>query len=489
MNLIASSATAVSLQLAAGRVSATELVEASLKQIAAHNPTISALLSIDEAGALAAAKEIDRERAAGQIRSPLAGIPILLKDNILVRGWKASAGSRMLESYTATYDATIVERLRRAGVILLGRANMDEMAMGSSTETSHYGPTKNPWDTTCVPGGSSGGSAAGVAAGFAPLALGSDTGGSVRQPASLCGLVGFKPTYGRVSRSGVIALASSLDQIGTFTRTVSDAALLMQTIEGEDPRDATSCTLDSMDVWKSTEETSLEGLRIGLPKEFFGDGMDASVRRAMEEAIALYEALGATCVEVSLPNALYALETYYIILPAEASSNLARYDGMRYGHHASGETLLETYERSRGEGFGKEVKRRIMLGTFSLSAGAHEAYYGKALAVRDAMREDFRRVFEQVDVLFGPTSPTAAWKFGGKTDPLSMYLSDIYTIPANLAGNPAMSVPCGYTEEGLPIGFQIMARPFEESMLYRVGHAYQQKTDWHERVAPIIPQT
>lgn len=460
--------------------SAREVAEAHLEHAKQTNQKLNALLEIKEEEALIAADAVDEKRSAGEELSPLAGVPIAIKDNLLVEGWKATAASKMLESHVASYSATVIERLRNSGAILIGRANLDEFAMGSTCETSHFGPTMNPWDTSRIPGGSSGGSAAAVAASMAPISLGSDTGGSVRQPASLCGLVGLKPTYGRVSRYGLMSLASSLDQIGTFSKTVLDTANLMKVIEGADPKDATSCVLDNTSFWNG--ESDIKGLRIGLPKEFFGEGMDPEVQKVIVEAAKKLESLGAILVDVSLPNAVSAIETYYIILPAEASSNFARYDGLRYGHHASGESLVESYEKSRGEGFGSEVKRRIMLGTFSLSSGAYDAFYGKALAVRDAMREDFRKAFEQVDVIFGPTSPSVAWKLGAKSDPISLYLADIYTIPANLAGNPAMSVPCGFASE-MPVGFQLIGRPFEESLLYKVGQAYQNDTTWHENNA------
>jgi aspartyl-tRNA(Asn)/glutamyl-tRNA(Gln) amidotransferase subunit A len=363
--------------------------------------------------------------------------------------------------------------------VLIGRANMDEFAMGSSTESSHYGNTKNPWDTSRVPGGSSGGSAAAVAAGYAPAALGSDTGGSVRQPAALCGVVGLKPTYGRVSRYGLMALASSLDQIGPITRTVEDAAILMRAIEGKDAKDSTSVEAES--YIPEIDQPNVKGLRIGIPKEYFLEGMNGDVKDAVMEAVSKLEAAGAIVKPISLPNAEYALATYYLVMPAEASSNLARYDGIRYGYSASADSLKETYERSRGEGFGAEAQRRIILGTYVLSKGYYDAYYRKALKARELIRRDFEAAFKDVDVIATPTSPTTAWKLGEKfNDPLTMYLSDIYTISANLAGIPALSMPCGFSD-GLPIGLQLMGRPFDEATLYRTGIAYQSLTDWHTR--------
>jgi len=467
----------LSASLEAKEVSSEDLVKASLKMIEEKNSTLHAFLEVFD-DALAQAKEIDRRRAQGEALHPLAGIPIALKDNILVQGKMASAGSHMLENYRASYDATVTRRLKESGLVIMGRTNMDEFAMGSSTENSHYGPTKNPWDDTRVPGGSSGGSAAAVASGMVPLALGSDTGGSVRQPASLCGVCGLKPTYGRVSRLGLMALASSLDQIGPFAHRVEDLAWLMQVIEGQDPLDATSSVLEETSV-SSLISPDIKGLRLGVPKEYFVDGMDTDVTQKVKEAIAVLERAGAEVSEVSLPHTSYALAAYYLIMPAEASSNLGRYDGLRYGHLLQDGTLIGTYEQSRTEGFGDEVKRRIMLGTFALSAGYYDAYYKKATQVRAKIKQDFDEVFQRVDAIVCPTSPCVAWKLGEKMeDPLAMYLSDIYTLSANLATIPALSIPCGFAHD-LPVGLQFMARPFDESTLYRLGMTYQSLTDWH----------
>ena len=421
------------------------------------------------------AKEIDLRREAGEELSVLAGIPIAVKDNILVQGWEITAGSQILENHKGAYDATVIERLKNAGAILIGRTNMDEFAMGSSTETSHYGSTKNPHDRTKVPGGSSGGSAVAVAAGFVPCALGSDTGGSVRQPASLCGVVGLKPTYGRVSRYGLIPMASSLDQIGPFTNTIEDAALVMEVIEGKDENDATSIELASTTA-PELIEPDVKGLRIGLPKEYFVEGMDEEIRMRIDEAVKKFEAAGAIIKEVSLPHAKYALAAYYIVAPSEITSNLGRFDGLRYGYHSQGSNLLDTYERTRGEGFGPEVKRRIMLGSYTLSAGYYDAYYKKALQVRSLIKQDFDEALKEVDVILTPTSPSVAWDLGAKfDDPITMYLSDIYTITANLAAIPAISIPCG-TAHGLPVGLQLMGKAFDEHMLYRAGMWFEKNT-------------
>ncbi len=466
-------------KMEAGELTSEALVKSCLERIKADNDDLHIMLSVDEQ-ALEQARKIDERRAAGESLGPLAGIPVALKDNLLVEGWEVTAAAQVLEGHISSYDATVVSRLKKAGAILIGRTNMDDAAMGSSTETSHYGPTKNPWDRTKVPGGSSGGSAAAVAAGFVPVALGSDTGGSVRQPASLCGVVGLKPTYGRVSRYGLIALASSLDQIGPLTRTVEDAATVLEVIEGRDEHDATSVELSNTTVPELLEK-DLTGMTLGLPKEYFIEGMDPEVKKAVMEAVAELEHAGAKIVDVSLPHAEYALAAYYIIMPAEASSNLGRFDGLRYGYHSSGKDLQDTYSRSRGEGFGTEVKRRIMLGSYTLSAGYYDAYYRKALKVRSLIKKDFDEALKTVDAIVTPTSPSVAWGIGEKfNDPLTMYLSDIYTISANLATVPALSIPCGFSD-GLPIGLQIMGKPFDEHTLLRIGAVYQQKTDWHTK--------
>lgn len=462
-----------------GEWTSETLVASCLEAIEQRNEPLNALLSVSET-ALEDARAADARRVRGDTLGPLDGIPIITKDNILVQGWTNRSASQVLEGHRSAYNATVVERLKGAGAILLGRANMDEFAMGSSTESSHFGPTKNPWDPTRVPGGSSGGSAAAVAAGFVPAALGSDTGGSIRQPASLCGVVGLKPTYGRVSRYGLMALASSFDQIGPITRTVEDAALVMQAIEGKDPRDATSVELTQTTVPELVTD-SLEGMTLGIPEEYFLEGMDETIIELVMNAVAQMEKGGAKVERISMPHAKYALAAYYVIMPCEASANLGRFDGLRYGYHSMGKNLVETYERSRGEGFGPEVKRRILLGSFALSAGYYDAYYRKALKVRTLIKRDFDEALRRVDAIVTPTSPSVAWKIGEKFgDPLTMYLSDIYTVTANLATVPAISIPCGFSQ-GLPVGMQLMGRPFDENMLYRIGMYYQGVTEWHRR--------
>lgn len=472
-------------QLANKTISATDLVGDCVKEIESKDGEIHALLEVFRDEAFAQARIIDKKRAAGEELPELAGIPIATKDNILIAGKHATGGSQILEKHIAAYDSTVAARLRNAGAILMARANMDEFAMGSSTETSHFGPTKNPWNPAMIPGGSSGGSVAAVAARFVPGALGSDTGGSIRQPASLSGVVGLKPTYGRVSRYGIIALASSLDQVGPITRTVADAATLLRAIEGKDPKDATSMDLNETTVAELLSQEDVKGLKIGVPKEYFIDGMDPEVEARVRDVIKLLEKNGAEIVEVSLPHTKYALETYYVIQPSEASSNLERYDGMRYSMRSTGESLLDTYKMTRGEGFGTEVKRRIILGTFTLSAGYYDAYYKKAQAVRTLVRRDFDEAFKGVDVMLTPTSPSVAWPLGAKmNDPIAMYLADIFTVSLNLAGLPAMSVPCGFAHD-LPVGVQFIGKAFDEASLFRVGHFYQSQTDWHTRVPGV----
>jgi aspartyl-tRNA(Asn)/glutamyl-tRNA(Gln) amidotransferase subunit A len=412
-------------------------------------------------------------------------MPVALKDNLCTRGVRTTCGSRILESFVPPYDATAVRRLREAGAVVLGKTNLDEFAMGSSTENSGFFPTRNPWDLDYVPGGSSGGSAAAVAAGEALAALGSDTGGSIRQPASLCGVVGLKPTYGRVSRYGLVAFASSLDQIGPLALDVHDCALVLQVISGHDPHDSTSVDLPVPD-FAAALEGGVRGVRVGLPTEFFGEGLQPEVRQAVLDAVRVLEGLGARVEEVHLPTLEYALPTYYLIACAEASSNLARYDGVAYGYRSPrARDLYTLYSRTRAEGFGPEVKRRIMLGTFALSAGYYEGFYKKAQQVRTLVRRDFDRCFQEVDVLAAPTSPVAGFRLGERTaDPLQMYLADVYTIPVNLAGLPGISVPCGFAG-ALPVGLQLVGRPFDEATLLRVAHAYQQATDWHRRRCPL----
>lgn len=468
--------------LANKKVSAQEITQAYLDRIE-QTKDLNAFIEV-ASDALEQAKAIDQRLNAGEDVGILAGVPVALKDNMLVKGWEVTGGSLILEGYKAAYNATVVERLRAAGAILIGRTNMDEFAMGSSTETSFYGPTKNPWNTDKVPGGSSGGSAAAVAAGLVPVALGSDTGGSIRQPASLCGVTGLKPTYGRVSRYGLMALASSLDQIGPFTRTVEDAALVMEVIEGKDERDATSVHLSDTTIPELLEK-DVKDMKVGVPKEYFLEAMDPEIKKVVMDAVGEFEKAGSEIVEISLPHAEYALATYYIIMPAEASSNLGRYDGLRYGYHSCGENLIETYSRTRGEGFGKEVQRRVMLGSYTLSAGYYDAYYRKALQVRTLLKQDFDEALKQVDLIITPTSPSVAWGLGEKfNDPLTMYLSDIYTITANLVSVPAMSIPCGFVND-LPVGLHLVAKHFHEYTLYKAGAFYQSKTDWHKKTPEV----
>ena len=471
------SAAGLAADLRDGRIDSERLVSQTLDRIAALDGKLHACLSIaNREATLSAARTQDRLRSEGRAPSPLAGIPILVKDNICTRAFPTTCGSKILDGYRPTYDASVVERLHAAGLVIVGKTNLDEFAMGSSTENSGFGPTRNPWDLARVPGGSSGGSAAAVAAGLVPLALGSDTGGSVRQPASFCGVVGLKPSYGRVSRYGLVAFASSLDQIGPFARSVEDVALLLEVIAGRDDRDATSGEIPVPRYAETLGAAgdSLAGLRIGLPKEYFVPGLDAEVAAAMDRALELARGAGAEVREVSLPSIVHGVATYYLVATAEASSNLARYDGVRYGPRARGARgLREMYRATRREGFGAEVKRRIILGTFALSSGYYDAYYAKAQAVRGLMRRDFARVFEAVDLILGPTAPTPAFRFGEKDDPLAMYLSDIYTLPANLAELPGISIPAALSREGMPIGIQILARPFDETRLLAASHALE----------------
>ncbi len=484
-------ARALADDLAAGRATSEAIVAAALDRIARHDPAVHACLAVaDRERALEAARAQDRLRAAGRAPSRLAGIPILIKDNMVTRAFPTTCGSRILEGYRAPYDAAVVERLAAAGLVLLGKTNMDEFAMGSSTENSAFGPTRNPWDLERVPGGSSGGSAAAVAAGLVPLSLGSDTGGSVRQPASLCGVVGLKPSYGRVSRYGLVAFASSLDQISPFARSVEDVALLLEIIAGRDARDATSRE-DAVPRYASAANgDGLRGVRIGVPREYFVEGLDAEVEAAVRRALDVARAAGATVRDVSLPHLPYGIATYYLIATAEASSNLARYDGVKYGLRIGAESGLRgMYHATRREGFGAEVKRRILLGTFALSSGYYEAYYGRAQAVRERIRRDFARAFEEVDLLLGPTAPTPAFRIGEKTaDPLTMYLSDIYTLPANLAELPGISIPAGMSRAGLPIGVQILARAFDETRLLAASHALEARLEAADARPPRFPE-
>ena len=468
--------------LASGEISAEALTDQFLRAIQDVEPRVRAFLLVDPEGALAQARAIDARRRRGETLGPLAGLPVAVKDVLCVKGQRTTCGSKMLENFVPPYDAHVVERLRAADAVLIGKTNMDEFAMGSSTENSAYHSTRNPWDLERIPGGSSGGSAAAVAAGEAPLALGTDTGGSVRQPAGLCGVVGLKPGYGRVSRYGLVAFASSLDQVGPFARTVADAALLLESVAGHDPRDSTSVD-KPVPAYSKTIDDPLLPLTLGMPREYFNDALEPEVARAVREAVEVYRGLGARVEEVSLPHSQVALATYYLVATAEASSNLARYDGVHYGHRsAAHKGLVDMYARSRGEGFGAEVKRRVMLGTYALSSGYKDAYYLKALKVRRQIREDFDRAFARCDVVVGPTTPTPAFKLGERSDdPLRMYLADVYTVPCNLAGIAGVSVPCGFTSGGLPVGLQLLGPPFEEEKLLRVARMYEQATDWHER--------
>ena len=458
-------------KLTRGETSARTEVEAALNAAEKLNDELNAFLEIDRAGALKRADAIDQKRGSG----PLNGIPVAIKDNICVRGMQTSCGSHILGPYKPPYNATAIDRLLDAGAVIIGKTNCDEFAMGSSNENSAFGPVKNPWDTSRVPGGSSGGSAAAVAAGIVPAALGSDTGGSVRQPASLCGVIGVKPTYGRVSRYGLVAFGSSLDQIGVFAQTATDAATVMQAIAGRDPHDATTAKVPVANYIGETEK-DIAGLRIGVSRTLLGEGLDKDVRGTIEKAIDAYRELGAEIVDIELPHAKYAIAVYYIIATAEASSNLARYDGVRYGFRAEeAPALREMYRKTRDEGFGPEVKRRIMLGTYVLSAGYYDAYYLKAQKVRMLIRNDFAAAFAKCDAVLTPTSPSPAFRFGEKVDdPLAMYLNDIYTVTANLAGIPGISVPCGLSAEGLPIGVQLLGPYWSEGLLFRLAHAYQQ---------------
>ena len=502
MSLIDRTATELLNQLSTGEISSVEVTQAYLDQIERVDRSVRAFLSTSPDAALGRATEIDKRRKSGRPVGRLAGLPIAVKDVLCTKGETTTCGSRMLEHFRPPYDATVVARLKAADAVIVGKTNMDEFAMGGANENSAFHPTHNPWDLSRIPGGSSGGAAACVAASMAPLSIGTDTGGSIRQPAGLCGVTGLKPTYGRVSRYGLVAFASSLDQIGPIAHTAEDAALLLEVLAGHDPHDATSVD-KAVPRYSETIRQPLKGLRLGIVREHFGPGLDGEVEAAVREAMRVYESLGATVKQVSMPHAKYAVATYYVIAPCEASSNLARYDGVHYGHRtdrgslaaelqqeAAGgvavedaeSPLVRMYRRSRAEGFGPEVKRRIMLGTYALSAGYYDAYYLKALKVRRLIRQDFDIAFREVDLIAGPVTPTPAFKIGEKSnDPLSMYLVDIYTVSANLAGVAGISVPCGFSTTGLPIGLQLQAPPFEEERLLRAAHMFQQATDWHTR--------
>jgi aspartyl-tRNA(Asn)/glutamyl-tRNA(Gln) amidotransferase subunit A len=458
-----------------------ELVELFLNRIKQYDPQLNAYITVVQDKARAQAIEVDNKIRSGELNHPLAGVPYALKDLFCTKGILTSCGSKMLSNFISPYDATVYDKLNQAGAVLLGKVNMDEFAMGSSNENSFYGAVANPWDTSRIPGGSSGGSAAAVAAGLAAYSLGSDTGGSVRQPASYCGISSIKPTYGRISRYGMTAYASSLDQCGPMARSAEDIALILQTISGFDVRDSTSANVPVPD-YSATLNEPLTGLRIGIPKEFFADGLDADVAKVINESVEEFKRLGATVKEVSLPNSHLSVAAYYVIAPAEASANLSRFDGVRFGHSCDAPTnLQDLYERSRWEGFGDEVKRRIVIGTYALSSGYYDAYYLKAQKIRRLIKNDFVAAFNNVDVLMGPVTPTTAFKIGEKSDnPIAMYLGDIYTLPISLAGVPAVSIPVGFSDN-LPVGLQIIGDYFNEAKLLNVAHQYQQVTDWHRQ--------
>ena len=486
MSLTDASATELLEGLNEGRWSSVEVTSAFLNQIEACDEQLGAFLLVDRQGALERAEEIDARRRAGKEVGKLAGLPLALKDILCTQGQRTTCASRMLESYVPPYDAHVVSRLKEEDAVFLGKTNLDEFAMGSSTETSAFQLTRNPWDHERTPGGSSGGSAAAVAARMAPLAVGTDTGGSIRQPAGFCSVVGLKPTYGRVSRWGLVAFASSLDQIGPLSPDVAGAALLLEVLAGHDPRDST-CVDEPVPPYSQTVSVPLCDLKIGVAREHFGEGLDAEVERALVAALDVYRSLGASVTEISLPHSKYAVAAYYLIAPSEASSNLARYDGVHYGRRAETfENMIDMYAATRGEGFGPEVKRRVMVGTYALSAGYYEQYYLKALKVRRLIREDFDRAFGSVDIVASPVSPTPPFRIGEKSDdPLAMYLSDVYTPGANLAGIPAISVPAGFSSDGLPIGLQLLAPPFQEERLLRAARMFERETEWHQRKPPV----
>jgi aspartyl-tRNA(Asn)/glutamyl-tRNA(Gln) amidotransferase subunit A len=490
-SLLDGTLTELSAALAAKRVSALELARACLERIARLNGALNAFITVDEERTLADARAADARRAgkgnAGDA-GPLTGIPVAYKDIYCTKGVRTTCGSRMLADFVSPYDAHVIERLSAAGAVMLGKSNMDEFAMGSSNENSHFGPARNPWDKRLVPGGSSGGSAVAVAARMAPAATGTDTGGSTRQPAALCGICGLRPTYGLVSRYGLVAFASSLDQAGPMAKTAADLALMLNVMAGFDPRDSTSIERPPEDYTRALGG-KLAGLRLGLPKEYFGDGVEPGVRRAVEDAVRWFESQGARRVPLELPGTRLAVPAYYVIASAEASSNLSRFDGVRYGHRAADPADLEDmYSRTRAEGFGAEVKRRVLVGTYVLSHGYYDAYYLQAQKVRRLIAGEFARAFEQCDVILGPTSPSTAFAIGAKTDdPVQMYLNDIFTIPAPLAGLPGLSIPCGFDDKGLPVGLQLMGNYFSEARLLSAAHAYQQATDWHRRVPKETP--
>jgi aspartyl-tRNA(Asn)/glutamyl-tRNA(Gln) amidotransferase subunit A len=466
-------ATETARQIAAGELTAAKAVDAYLARIAKHDGELGAYLAVDAEGARAQAAAIDAMRAANAPLGPLAGVPIALKDVLVTKGMATTAASKILGGWVPPYDGTAVTKLRNAGAVILGKLNCDEFAMGSSTENSAYKKTKNPWDGSRVPGGSSGGSSSAVAAALCGASLGTDTGGSIRQPAAFCGCVGIKPTYGRVSRWGVVAFASSLDQVGPLARSVADAALLLEVICGFDPHDSTSLE-EPVPEFRKALTGDIAGLRVGIPAEYFSGSIDDEVRSAVQRAAAILQEKGAALVDISLPHTELALPAYYVVAPAEASSNLARYDGIRFGKAAEGaKDLLDLYQRSRGQGFGPEVKRRIMLGTYALRSGYYDAYYKKAQQIRALIKKDFDKAWQHVDVVLTPTTPTAAFRFGAKSNPVDMYLADVFTLSCNLAGLPGISVPCGFTTDGLPIGAQLLGKPLDESTLLRAAHVIE----------------
>jgi aspartyl-tRNA(Asn)/glutamyl-tRNA(Gln) amidotransferase subunit A len=489
-SLLNSTVTELSAALAARKISSVELTRACLDRIAKLNPEINAFISNDEERetSLAAARRADEQRASGNA-GPLTGIPVAHKDILCTRDFRTTCGSRMLENYRSPYDAHVVRELERAGAVVTGKTNMDEFAMGSSSESSHFGPVRNPWAKGRVPGGSSGGSAAAVAARMVPGATGTDTGGSIRQPAALSGICGLKPTYGTVSRYGLVAFASSLDQAGPLARSAADLALLMNAMAGFDARDSTSLEREKEDYSRLLNSQKIHGLRIGVPKEYFGEGIQPGVRKAVEEALRWFASRGAKHVQVELPHLPLGVAVYYVIAPAEASSNLSRFDGVRYGHRASEYSdLADMYARTRAEGFGAEVKRRILVGTYVLSHGYYDAYYLQAQKVRRLIVRDFQSAFERCDLILGPVAPTTAFEIGAQIqDPVKMYLGDIFTVPGSLAGLPGLSIPCGFDEAGLPVGLQLTGTHFSEAKLLGAAHCYQQATDWHLRVPTETP--
>jgi aspartyl-tRNA(Asn)/glutamyl-tRNA(Gln) amidotransferase subunit A len=512
LSLLTQTATQLLEKLEKRELSSVELTQAYLAQIKAADPKVQAFLQVLEESALARAQDVDARRAAGKPVGKLGGLPVAIKDVICTKGEVTTCASKMLQNFVPPYNAGVVEKLQAADAVLIGKTNMDEFAMGGSTENSAYHPTRNPWDLARTPGGSSGGAAACLAASMAPLSIGTDTGGSIRQPAALCGVTGMKPTYGRVSRYGLVAFASSLDQIGPLAHTVEDAALLLEVLAGHDPRDSTSAN-QPVPNYRESLQQPLKGLKIGLVKEHWGEGLDSEIASSVKAAIEEYKKLGATVKELSMPHSKYGIAVYYVIAPCEASSNLARYDGVHYGYRTDEKKMLaeldaeraalikagkqkeaadldtplvRLYRQSRAEGFGPEVKRRIMLGTYALSAGYYDAYYLKALKVRRLIRQDYDAAFKDVDVIVGPCTPTPAFKIGEKmSDPLSLYLEDLYTVTANLAGIGGISIPCGFTNSGLPIGLQIQAGPFQEEKCLQAAHAFQQATNWHNRRAKV----